>query len=338
MPPPVTPWNQSFPAPTPRLTHALSTCPIDWTKLSDLGDREIEAYELRAPWNTHEVPFQDVAQQSAFPGNGGKQPSVECIRKRFKNANTAVFALTGVYFPESSQGLEAWDIKKPTDPKKERKTSRSTRQATTHQLTPIHVDDRREHAVYTGDVVAVQLKSPSDSRSSVRICDASLIPAYEDLITYKMRLNENDQPYIEAFAPFLPFSAKAFDHWHSAVCLGNDQGFLKQTLVCKQIGDDQYMLRVNSKPHNASADLMLETYVVSQAMGTEQTSSMILRELEKKLNNPLIPTMDDDNLQCMLYLHSGDPLREVVNGFQWRTAGLSPSSAHSNQGDDDKLL
>ncbi|KAF3032192.1 hypothetical protein E8E11_002545 [Didymella keratinophila] len=260
---------------------------------------------------------------------------MEGVRKRFKNANHAIFKLTGVYFQTPDQGLKDWGIKKPAKESKEQKASRSASPTTDGEWTSFHLDGRLEHAVYRGDVVAVQLKSPSDSRSSVRICDASLIPAYDKLITYEELFDENDQPYIEAIAPFLPFSAKAFDHWHFAACLSNDQGFPKQTLVCKQIDDNKYMLRVNSKAHEASAGLLLQTYVVSQAMGTTETSSMIFAELKKKLDNPLIPDLGDHELECLRHLDSHDPAREVVHSSRWRTAGSSPSSDLSDQNDDD---
>ena len=99
------------------------------------------------------------------------------------------------------------------------------------------------------------------------------------------------------------------------------------------------MLRVNSKPHKLSAAPMLETYVLSQAIGTPKTSSMILGELRRKLNNTLAPALVDNELECLRYLDSSDPAREVVKSFCWRTAGSSPSSDHSDQGDDgDEML
>jgi hypothetical protein len=333
VPAPVTPWSYEFPAPTPRLAHTLTACPVDWTKLPHVEARDIEIYELRAPWNPNPVAFDVVAKRSAYPGKEGKQPSMEGVRKRFKNANSAIFALTGVYFPESSQGLEAWGIKKPAKP--EMTASHSARATTTGGWTPARLHGDDEATIYQGEVVAVQLKSPSDGHPSVRICDAQLIPAYDELITYEEMLDENEEPCIEAIAPFLPFSAKAFDHWHSSVCRGGEQEFPKRTLVCKQIDDDQYMLRVNSKAHKSSASLMLETYVVSQAMGTTGTSSMILGELRKKLNNPLTPAMDDGDLDCLRYLDSNDSAREVVDWFRWRIAGSSPGSEYSAQVDDD---
>ncbi|KAJ4335185.1 hypothetical protein N0V87_006339 [Didymella glomerata] len=319
-------------SPPPKYNPAAS-CPVDWTKLPHVEARDIEIYELRAPWNPNPVAFDVVAKRSAYPGKEGKQPSMEGVRKRFKNANSAIFALTGVYFPESSQGLEAWGIKKPAKP--EMTASHSARATTTGGWTPARLHGDDEATIYQGEVVAVQLKSPSDGHPSVRICDAQLIPAYDELITYEEMLDEIDEPCIEAIAPFLPFSAKAFDHWHSSVCRGGEQEFPKRTLVCKQIDDDQYMLRVNSKARKVSASLMLETYVVSQAMGTTRTSSMILGELRKKFNNPLTPAMDDGDLDCLRYLESDDPAREVVNRFRWRIAGSSPGSEYSAQVDDD---
>ncbi|KAF3034132.1 hypothetical protein E8E12_001704 [Didymella heteroderae] len=329
VPAPITPWAHNFPAPTPRFPRSLASCPVDWSKVAGLSADHIEAYELRAPWDPAPTAFNIVATQTRFLNGKGEQPVEEAVRKRFKKANAAIFERTGVYFYDSPQGLADWHVRKPKKPKKER-SSRRTPTGTTAQ-TPIAQDIRWLHgygeaAVYQGEVVAVQLQAPSDSRPCVRICDAKLIPAYDELITHEDMLGEDDKPYVEAIAPFLPFSAKAFDHWHSSVCLGRAHEFPKCTLICKQIDEDRYMLRVNSRAKKASAVLMLETYVVSQAMGTTKTSGMILEELKKTLNSPLPPALDDDEVRFLQYLPSNDPVREIVNRFRFRTTGSSPGS------------
>lgn len=246
---------------------------------------------------------------------------MEAVRKRFKNVNAAIFKRTGVYFPESSQGLEVWGIKKPV---------------TTMDTTPPPPPPSDEWTIYQGDIVAVQLKGPTDKHTSIRVCDAKLIPAYDELVSYEEMLDEDKEPYMEAIVPLLPFSTKAFDHWHASICHGTTPRFPKRTLLCKRIGQVTYMLRVNSRARRASARLMLETYVVSRAMGTTEASDMMLAELKKKLNSPSTPTLDDVELQPMQHLQSDDPVREVVSRFRWRTAGESPGSEYSAK-DDEKV-
>lgn len=298
--------------------------------------KDIEAYELRAPWDPHPATFDAVAKQTTYPGKGGAQPSMEAVRKRFKNANRAIFELTGVYFQESSQGLEDWGIKRPVKLREETAShpTRPTNSSTTAwAYTRLHGNS--EATMFQGDVVAVQLQSPRDTRPSIRICDLKLIPFYNSLVTHSELLDENNNPYIEAIAPFLPFSAAAFDRWHTSVCRGSARTFPNRTLICRQIDAELYMLRVNSRARKASAGLMLETYVVSQTMGTAGASSMILGELRRMLDVPFTPQLNGDEDYFLDYLSPDDPVREVVDDFRWRTAASPGSEYTAEDGDDD---
>jgi hypothetical protein len=72
-----------------------------------------EAYELRRPWDKKPLAWDKVAQKVFLPPSKDgttRNISPEGGRKRFKAANKAVFELTGVYFPESSLGLEGHGI------------------------------------------------------------------------------------------------------------------------------------------------------------------------------------------------------------------------------------
>ncbi|KAJ4376797.1 hypothetical protein N0V86_006915 [Didymella sp. IMI 355093] len=340
---PITPWFHPFPAPTPRLTYTLTSCPVDWTKVPGLEPQHIEAYELRAPWNSRPMTFGAVAAQTQFLNNVGKQPAEEGVRKRFKIANISIFERTGVYFQDSSQGLEKYGVEKPAKPKKET-ASRSTcpsasgtsrRTTATQKVCKLHGDG--EAAVYKGEIVAVQLQAPSESGPSVRICDARLIPAYDELITYEEFFDDDDEPYIQAVAPFLPFSAEAFDHWHSSVCLGRAKEFPKRTMICKEIDDGQYMLRVNSRAKKASVSLMLETYIVSQAMGTSKTSDMILTALAARLRGAPKSALSFEHTSVLRFLRSDDPVFNVVNDFKRRHARFTSSSEYNAQDDDEQL-
>lgn len=346
---PVTPWPHSFPAPTPRLAQPLPFCPIDWTKVTGLKPEHIEAYELRAPWNPRPETFKAVAQQTQHLADG-EQPVEEGVRKRFKRANLAVFKRTGVYFEESAQGLETYGVKKP---KKEQATSISSPIATgtattaaadstapgvtqTQPRTTRRSQGYGEAAIYEGEVVAVQLQAPSDRHPTIRVCDKKLIPCYDELIEYDETVAD-DEGYVEACAPFLPFSTKAFDHWHSCTCFGRVQNFPQRSYVCKEVEDGQYMLRVNSKAKKASIGLMLETYCISQVMGTTKTSMMILNEITAKLSKAPRSALSREDASALQYLPSDDPLYDVVNGFQRKHVGSSSGSEYSAQDDDEYL-
>ncbi|CAN9131372.1 unnamed protein product [Alternaria alternata] len=109
------PWHCNFAAPTPPYDDQQA-CPIDWSKVTILHDDPLhcqEAYELRRPWDKKPLAWDKVAQKVFLPpfkDGTTRNISPEGGRKRFKAANKAVFELTGVYFPESSLGLEGHGI------------------------------------------------------------------------------------------------------------------------------------------------------------------------------------------------------------------------------------
>ncbi|CAN9344970.1 unnamed protein product [Alternaria alternata] len=109
------PWHCDFAAPTPPYDDQQA-CPIDWSKVTILHDDPLhcqEAYELRRPWDKEPLAWDKVAQKVFLPPSKDGTTwniSPEGGRKRFKAANKAVFELTGVYFPESSLGLEGHGI------------------------------------------------------------------------------------------------------------------------------------------------------------------------------------------------------------------------------------
>lgn len=68
---------------------------------------------MRRPWDKKPLAWDKVAQKVFLPpfkDGSTRNISPEGGRKRFKAANKAVFELTGVYFPESSLGLEGHGI------------------------------------------------------------------------------------------------------------------------------------------------------------------------------------------------------------------------------------
>jgi ribosomal protein L12E/L44/L45/RPP1/RPP2 len=81
-------------------------------------DQQVEAYEIRQPWNPDPNTFAYVAQNTRFQCKG-KAPTEEGIRKRFKAASLAVFKASGVYFEGNGIGLEAYGVPKKNSELKE---------------------------------------------------------------------------------------------------------------------------------------------------------------------------------------------------------------------------
>lgn len=98
-----------MPLPTPRPTPTSTvevSCLVDWSlpALEGLESGEIEAYELRAPWNPKQSSWDQIkntvrARDATAPG------AAEAYRKRFWTANRAVFLATGKYYTNSLPGL-----------------------------------------------------------------------------------------------------------------------------------------------------------------------------------------------------------------------------------------
>ena len=140
-------------------------------------------------------------------------------------------------------------------------------------------------SICTGEVVAVQLQTEDDDRPTTRVCDKKLIRNYNALIAYDVTIGTGDEIHLQSRVPTLQFSTEAFDRWHSSVCFGASRTFPRREYLCREIVDRHYMLRDNGMPRAkyTTLGLMLETYCVSQAMGTARASNMIFNEIISKL-------------------------------------------------------
>lgn len=114
MPAALSPWPYDCLAPTPRLDQNLSVSPVNWDNVKGVTEPQVEAYEMRAPWNHKPTTFAEVAKQTEFKRNG-EIPSEEGIRKRFKAASLAVFRISGVYFDTSCLGLDNFGVPNAKD-------------------------------------------------------------------------------------------------------------------------------------------------------------------------------------------------------------------------------
>lgn len=299
----------------------------------------MEAYELRAPWNPTPATFRTVKESSRFLVSGG-MPSEECVRKRFRNACLAVFKRSGVYFEESAIGLGSYgipkqnkDLKKlvdsalpaflPTPVSSPARTARASTTETRHLHRLCHDQSfnathgkPEETALYAGQVVAVQLQANPKDCPTIRLCDKRLIRNKRALLDYNVTVTQDDNILIESKVPTLPFSTAAFDRWHSSVCFGHSTTFPRREYLCQAISDSEYLLRDNGKPpeETTTLSLMLETYAVSQTMGTRTASNMILGDIVRKLQNTTgAVLLDDDEETFLEHLYTDDPLFDAVS-------------------------
>lgn len=287
VPSPITPWPHNFPAPTPRFTKPLAS-PINWAKIPGLKREHVEAYELRAPWNPAPMTFEAVTRETQHLR--GRVPSEECVRKRFKKACLAVFQCSGVYFEDTALGLEAYGVPKQKDLKSMIEVVTRTAGERTAPSTkrpdhppPIH---HHETAIYTGDLITIQLQPPSDSphaRPSLRLCPTHLLPNPHILNTYTVTVADDQEIHIVGLTPTLPFSPAAFDHWLACVAFGPRRSFPARTYECREVADRQYMVRDNGRSGAPTLRLLLETYCVSRLLGTRVASAMIRRKILAKL-------------------------------------------------------
>ncbi|KAF2993884.1 hypothetical protein E8E13_002146 [Curvularia kusanoi] len=339
LPAPIAPWSHPFPAPTPRMTQLISTCPIDWTKASGLKPEQIEAFELRAPWNPSPATFSSMAQNTKFLAKGSA-PTEEGIRKRFKAACRAVFKTSGVYFDTSGLDLEAYGVPKTAKVKELVKEARTAHVQETavnagnsldekpdpsdigqsldagvpdttaagHETRPRprgsrqreSAADRLAHSYYSatqwaGSVVAFEIRESSSSPATIRFCDARLV-AHRRL-------------FCEVS------SVQAFDRWHSTVCFGGTRTrFPMREVICQQVGKQIYMLRDNGKPpaEQTTLALMIETYCLSQAMGTVGASKMIMKEIIQKLGKA-DEMLSVEDVKLLRGLVHSDALRHTLH-------------------------
>jgi hypothetical protein len=99
--------TRSDPAPKPTPTSTVEIrCPVNWNlpALADLEPGEIEAYELRAPWNPKQ-PSWDKIKDTVRARDSMAPSAAEAYRKRFWTSNRAVFIATGKYYAKSLPGL-----------------------------------------------------------------------------------------------------------------------------------------------------------------------------------------------------------------------------------------
>ena len=338
----ITPWPHNFSAPTPRFTQRLSSCPVDWSTITGLKPEQIEAYELRAPWNPAPATFTVVAHQTQYVVNG-KVPSEECVRKRFKKACSELFKRTGVYFVHSAIGLDEYGV-----PKKQQvlndmidqlangtaytavrnnaaPTLTPTISAALTRKRPAHCRVIRralrhhESRLYEGEVVALRLQADRDGQSVIRVCDKKLARRYHALIDYKVSVGIMEELDCQAQVPDLSFSPAAYDLWHSSVCFGRRHTIPQRVTICREVCNDRYQLRDGGVPCSPTTKLLIETYRLSQRMGSTDASDLILDEIVRRLTSTSFAGFAPEDIAMLQNLRTDDALVVAVNDLLHQT-------------------
>jgi hypothetical protein len=236
-------------------------CPISWSHFPALSAERIRAYENRAPWTEKPRSWVKVAaMEEDATGNAMAQ---EGVRKRFKTANAAVYRATGVYFMGSSIGLVDFGIPTDNTLKQElkdanrRQSTQSINRANSHCHPNMFTD---KDLLHTRSTVTLTLQSPNGAGSVVRHISKAIIAT--------LCISAND---------IIQCSPEAFDRWYSSVCFG-----LRHTLP-KRV----YKLRLLPKGSThedegkppVTIHSLVETYCLSQLMGTPDVSDMLLDEI-----------------------------------------------------------
>lgn len=298
LPPRVTPWPFKFPQAT--ASYAMDTpCPINWAKYPDLSDEVIRCYVNREPWNPKPKPWSSVARQEPQTGDNDKILSDEGMRKRFKIANQAIFKATGVYFLLSGIGLNDRGVPTDIEMKKLLRESTSgahnalaTGTSTNAALTTDHAGTiattstavsvvpvprpskiftvqydmfHDEELLFDGPVAGIVLQTPDQDPHATRFMSEAI---RNQCIDFKDHV--------------LDVSATAFDLWYTSICFGHRNTLPKRVYKLRRIFNG-YTHQDEGMPVMTMATIM-ETYCLSQTMGTTDVSDMILDHIHDILN------------------------------------------------------
>lgn len=272
LPPLVTPWPFEFPQATG--SYSVDTaCPIDWITYPELTDEVIRCYTNREPWNPKPKSWGFVARQEPESEDSEKVLSDEGMRKRFKLANQAIFNATGVYFLLSGIGLDDHGV--PTDIKmkmllrehdmgaeKKIAAGPSAADSAAPVTQPSKIVKFRynmfndEELLFDGPVTGIVLTEGQNTRATRYMSKA--------IRDNCLRLDDH----------ILGFSPTAFDLWYTSICFGHRNTLPKRVYKLRKIFGG-YTHQDEGLPIMTMATIM-ETYCLSQKMGTMSVSDMIL--------------------------------------------------------------
>lgn len=176
-----------------------------------------------------------------------------------------------------------------------------------------------ESRLYEGEVVALRLQADRDGQSVIRVCDKKLARRYHALIDYKVSVGIMEELDCQAQVPDLSFSPAAYDLWHSSVCFGRRHTIPQRVTICREVCDDRYQLRDGGVPCSPTTKLLIETYRLSQRMGSTDASDLILDEIVRRLTSTSVAGFAPEDVAMLQHLRTDDALVVAVNDFLHQT-------------------
>jgi hypothetical protein len=237
---------------------------MDWSTLNQVESKDRIIYELRAPWNPKPLSWSQV--QETYNNLHGAYFSLEGIRKCFGRANKVVFAATGVYFLGSSLGLTGSGIPIDTAMMKDLVNAGLILKpvAKSKKAAP-KVGGAASDLNFDGEVSRLVILQPGTTAHVERLVSREIVKALSI-----------DHDCI------LQVSASTFDRWYSCIAFGLRHTFPKRVYKLKQKSDGDFKYQDEGLPP-VTIQVLLDTYVLSQIMGTKEVSDMIMDEIHKVL-------------------------------------------------------
>jgi hypothetical protein len=266
-PRPMSPWPIDCPAATPVYPTTIP-CPINWALIPGLTSVDQQVYELRAPWNANAKSWHTVSQLYSKQ-NPGKSLVDESVRKKFKKANIAVFKATGVYFRGSSIGLkEGWKVPGDIDMKAllkdvVQKAGVAVETVFDDKLVTMFTD---KELLLDGPAVTLSLQP--------RGCFGHEVRHLPKKLADELRIQADE---------VIPCTGVIFDRWYSSLCFGRRHSLPRRVYKLRPIPVG-YTHEDDGTPP-VTFHTLLDTYCLSQIIGTHVVSDMILDEISRVLSS-----------------------------------------------------
>jgi hypothetical protein len=236
------------------------------------------SYDLRAAWNRKPLGWTEV--KAAYNKEANTTLSNECLRQHFENANQIIFAATGVFF--GSLGLKD-DYGIPLDLDwKNANAGKTSKTKLTKEVDPnaeLKKAWRKALGFKVPRVVQFLIR-PLSGSVVTRIADARIIEHLGIDSSKDVRCTE-----------------ATFDRWYSCICFGTTLTFPMRVFQLRKFegelkgtGDDVYYTgdlwkHTDEGTPPITIQILLDTYCLSQSMGTTAVSDMILDEILQVLEN-----------------------------------------------------
>jgi hypothetical protein len=248
----------------------VTASPINWGAFPYVLEIDRVAYDDREPWNPAPVPWKKVGQAAKEREGLKAALTEEGMRKRFMKANQAIFEATGVYFTRGSLGLQGTSPSIPIESDMRRalkKLSSGAAQTKKHKKPHVgEIEFEPEAIDYELKIVELLLQPPD-----------GLGP-----VTRHMTQKQWRKLHLVP-GQTVCCSAETFDRWYSSFCFGVRHSLPKRVYKLAKLGGGFAYIDEGMPP--VTIHTLIDTYCLSQEMGTIQVSDMILDEIHRCLQN-----------------------------------------------------